>query len=164
MADFSFDIVSQFDRQELKNAVDQTRREVQTRYDLKDTQTTIELENDRLTFNTASEMTLNAVRDVFESRVIRRGLSLKILDYGRVEEASGGRVRQTARLKEGIADDLAKQIAKSIRSDYKKVTPQIQGDAVRVSAKNKDDLQAVIQGLKGKSDDYPVPLQFVNYR
>lgn len=164
MADFSFDIVSQFDRQELKNAVDQTVREVQTRYDLKDTKTTIELEKNIITINSASEFTLTAVRDILESKVIRRGLSLKILDYGKIEEASGGRVRQTTSLKEGINEDLAKQIAKTIRSDFKKVTPQIQGDAVRVSAKSKNDLQGVIQALKGQSDDYPVALQFINYR
>ena len=164
MPEFSFDIVSKFDRQELKNAVDQTVREVQTRYDLKDTRSTIELEKDTITINSASEFTLNTIRDVLESKVIRRGLSLKILDYGKVEEASGGRARQTIKLKEGISDDLAKQITKTIRGDFKKVTPQIQGDAVRVSAKNKDDLQAVIQAMKGKSDDYPVALQFTNYR
>ncbi len=164
MPEFTFDIVSQFDRQELKNAVDQTVREVQTRYDLKDTRSVIDLEKDSITINTASEFTLNTIRDVLESKVIRRGLSLKILDYGKVEEASGGRVRQTIKLKEGISDDLAKQLTKTIRGDFKKVTPQIQGDAVRVSAKNKDDLQAVIQALKKKSDDYPVALQFTNYR
>ncbi len=164
MPEFTFDIVSQFDRQELKNAVDQTVREVQTRYDLKDTRSAIDLEKDSITINTASEFTLNTIRDVLESKVIRRGLSLKILDYGKVEEASGGRVRQTIKLKEGISDDLAKQLTKTIRGDFKKVTPQIQGDAVRVSAKNKDDLQAVIQALKKKSDDYPIALQFTNYR
>lgn len=158
----SFDIVSTFDRQELKNAVDQTIREVQTRYDLKDSKTAIDLEKDHITINTASEMTLTAVRDILESKVLRRGLSLKILDYGDVEDASGGRARQTIKLKEGISDDLAKQITKRIRGDFKKVTPQIQGDAVRVMGKNRDDLQAVIQALK--AEEYPVALQFTNYR
>lgn len=164
MADFSFDVVSQFDRQELKNAVDQTTREVQTRYDLKDTKTEIGLEKDAITFNTASEMTLATLKDILESKLIRRGLSLKILDYQKPEEASGGRVRQTIKLKEGLTDDLAKQISKQIRADFKKVNPQIQGDAVRVSAKNKDDLQGVIAALKGKADEFPVALQFTNYR
>jgi cyclic-di-GMP-binding protein len=164
MADFSFDIVSQFDRQELKNAVDQAVREITTRYDLKDTKTTIELEKDAIVVNTASDFTLASVKDVLESKVLRRNLSLKILDYQKMEEASGGRVRQVIKLKQGLNEDLAKQIAKTIRSDFKKVTPQIQGDLVRVSAKNKDDLQTVIQALKAKSDDYPVPLQFTNYR
>ena len=164
MPEFSFDVVSQFDRQELKNAVDQTTREVQTRYDLKDTRSEIALEKDQITVNTASDMTLATIKDILESKVIRRGLSLKILDYQEATEASGGRVRQAIKLKEGLNEDLAKQISKQIRSDFKKVTPQIQGDAVRVSAKNKDDLQAVIQAMKGKSDDYPVALQFTNYR
>jgi uncharacterized protein YajQ (UPF0234 family) len=164
MADFSFDVVSQFDRQELKNAVDQTMREVQTRYDLKDTKTEIELEKEAINFNTASEMTLATLKDILESKLIRRGLSLKILDYQKPEEASGGRVRQTIKLKEGLTDELAKQISKQIRTEFKKVNPQIQGDAVRVSAKNKDDLQGVITALKGKADEFPVALQFTNYR
>jgi len=164
MADFSFDVVSQFDRQELKNAVDQTTREVQTRYDLKDTKTEIELEKEAINFNTASEMTLATLKDILESKLIRRGLSLKILDYQKAEEASGGRVRQTIKLKEGLTDELAKQISKQIRTEFKKVNPQIQGDAVRVSAKNKDDLQGVITALKSKADEFPVALQFTNYR
>lgn len=164
MAEFSFDVVSQFDRQELKNALNQTVREVQSRYDLKDTKTTVELEGDKIEINTASEGSLSAVRDLLESKLIRRGLSLKILEYGKIEEASGKRVRQTVNLKQGIAEDLAKQLAKSIRTNFKKVTPQIQGDAVRVSAKNKDDLQAVIQDLKNRADEFPVALQFTNYR
>ncbi len=164
MADFSFDVVSQFDRQELKNAVDQTTREVQTRYDLKDTKTEIELEKEAINFNTASDMTLATLKDILESKLIRRGLSLKILDYQKAEEASGGRVRQTIKLKEGLTDELAKQISKQIRTEFKKVNPQIQGDAVRVSAKNKDDLQGVITALKGKADEFPVALQFTNYR
>ena len=164
MADFSFDIVSQFDRQELKNAVDQAVREISTRYDLKDSKTTIELEKESIIVNTASDFTLTAVKDVLESKVLRRNLSLKILDYQDPEEASGGRMRQTIKLKQGLSEDLAKQIAKSIRTDFKKVTPQIQGDLVRVSAKNKDDLQAIIQNFKKKEGDYPLPLQFINYR
>jgi cyclic-di-GMP-binding protein len=164
MADFSFDIVSQFDRQELKNAIDQAVREITTRYDLKDTKTTIDLEKETIVINTASEFTLSSVKDVLESKVLRRSLSLKILDYQDHEEASGGRVRQVIKLKQGLNDDLAKQISKSIRSDFKKVNPQIQGDLVRVSAKNKDDLQAVIQAFRKKEGEYPVPLQFINYR
>jgi len=158
----SFDIVSDFDQQELKNAIDQVDRELRTRYDLKDTKTTVELGDDILTINTDSEMSLNAVRDLIESKFHRRGLSLKILDYQKEEPASGGRLRQVVKLRRGIPDDLAKQITKRIRDDFKKVTPQIQGDAVRVQGKNKDDLQAVIQALKG--GEFPVALQFVNYR
>jgi uncharacterized protein YajQ (UPF0234 family) len=158
----SFDIVSKFDEQELKNAVDQARREINQRYDLKDTKTEIQLNPDDIVITTDSEYTLQAVRDVLESKVVRRGLSLKILDYGKEEPASGGRVRQEIKLRQGIPDELAKQITKQIRTEHKKVTPQIQGDAVRVQAKSKDELQAVIQSLK--AEDFPVALQFVNYR
>lgn len=159
---YSFDIVSSYDHQELKNAVDQARREIGQRYDLKDTKTTIDEEPKKLVIHTDTETSLQAVTDMIESKFIRRGLSLKILDYGTVEPASGGRVRQTVTLKEGISEDLAKQINRRIKEEFKKVTPQIQGDSVRVQAKNKDDLQAVIAAFKDA--DYPVALQFVNYR
>jgi uncharacterized protein YajQ (UPF0234 family) len=158
----SFDIVSDFDQQEMKNALDQTLREIHTRYDLKDTKTTIEATDTQLTINANSEYTLGAVRDLLESKLIRRGLPLKILEYGEEEPASGARVRQVVKLRRGVPEDLAKRITKRIRDDFKKVTPQIQGNAVRVQAKNKDDLQAVIQALK--AEDLPVALQFVNYR
>jgi uncharacterized protein YajQ (UPF0234 family) len=158
----SFDIVSDFDQQELKNALDQTLREIHQRYDLKDTKTTIEATDNQLTINSDSEFTLSSVRDLLESKFVRRGLSLKILDYGTEEPASGGRVRQVVKLRRGIPEELAKQLSKKIRDDFKKVTPQIQGNAVRVQAKSKDDLQAVIQALK--AEDYPVALQFTNYR
>ncbi len=159
---FSFDIVSSYDHQEMKNAVDQTRREVGQRYDLKDTKTTIDEDSKKLTINTDSETSLNAIHDILESKLVRRGISLKILDYGTEEEASGGRIRQVVTLKEGISEDLAKQINKRIRDEFKKVNGQIQGDAVRVQAKSKDDLQAVINAFRDA--DYPVALQFVNYR
>ena len=159
---YSFDIVSSYDHQELKNAVDQARREIGQRYDLKDTKTTVEEEPKKLTINTDTETSLQAVTDMIESKFVRRGLSLKILDYGEVEDASGGRVRQVVTLKEGIAEDLAKQINRRIKDEFKKVNSQIQGDSVRVQAKSKDDLQAVITAFKDA--DYPVALQFVNYR
>ncbi len=158
----SFDIVSDFDQQELRNALDQALREIQTRYDLKDTKTTIDQGENDLTINSASEMSLQQVRDLLESKFVRRNLSLKILDYQKEEPASGGRVRQVVKLRRGIPDDLARQITKKIRDEHKKVTPQVQGDAVRVQGKNRDDLQEVIQALKAA--DYPVALQFVNYR
>ena len=158
----SFDIVSDFDHQELKNALDQATREIQTRYDLKDTKTRVDLGDGELVINTASEYSAQAVRDILESKLVRRGLSLKILDYGKEEPAAGGRVRQVVKLRRGIPDDLARQLTKRIRDDFKKVTSQVQGDAVRVQGKNKDDLQAVIQALK--ADTYAVALQFVNYR
>ncbi len=158
----SFDVVSEFDQQELTNAVDQTMREVRTRYDLKSTPTEIEQQDNELVITTDSDFTLKAVTDILESRVIRRGLSLKILDYQKQEQASGGKVRQPIKLKRGIPEEIAKQISKQIRSDFKKVTAQIQGDSVRVSSKNKDDLQAVIQSLK--ETEYPIALQFTNFR
>ena len=159
---YSFDIVSSFDRQELKNALDQTRREMQQRYDLKDTKSTIDNDDKSLTITTASETSLQAITDMLESKVLRRNLSLKILDYGDPEEVSGGRVKQVVTLTEGIPEDLAKQITKKLRDEFKKVSSQIQGDAVRVQAKSKDDLQTVITAMKEL--DYPVALQFVNYR
>ncbi len=159
---FSFDIVSDFDQQEMRNAIDQAMREVTTRYDLKDSKTEIEQEKDQLVISTSDEFTLTSVTDILDTRVLRRGLSLKILDYQTVQDASGGRVRQVVKLRRGIPEPLAKQLIKDIRSEHKKVTPQIQGDAIRVTSKNKDELQEVIQSLK--SADLDVALQFVNYR
>lgn len=161
-ANSSFDIVSKFDHQELRNAIDQAMREITTRYDLKDSRTTIEQEANQLVIATDSEMSLRAVRDILESKLLRRNLSLKILDYQKEEDASGGRVRQNVKLREGLNDEFAKELSKRIRSEFKKVSPQIQGDLVRVSAKSRDDLQAVIQMLK--QDEFETPLQFVNYR
>jgi cyclic-di-GMP-binding protein len=158
----SFDIVSDFDQQEMTNAVDQTQREVRTRYDLKSTPTEIEYDKDEVVITTDSDFTLNQVNDVFQGKVIQRGLSLKVLDYQPEEKAAGSKVRQVIKLKRGIPEETAKQISKQIRSDFKKVTAQIQGDAVRVSSKSKDDLQAVIQAMK--ESDYPMPLQFTNFR
>ena len=158
----SFDIVSTFDRQELKNAMDQAERDIRNRYDLKDTGTELTLSATEITINTESEYSLGAVKDILESKLIGRKLSLKILDYQDATEASGARMRQVAKLRVGIPEDIAKKISKSIRDEFKKVTPQIQGDALRVQAKSRDDLQAVMEKLR--SADYPVALQFNNYR
>ena len=160
--DCSFDIVSQFDEQELVNAIDQTRREVSTRFDLKDTKTEIVHGKESITITTDSNMTLKSVRDILETKAVRRSLSLKIFDYGKEENAAGGKVRQEIKLRQGLNQDLAKQVSKHIRDQYPKVRPQIQGDAIRVSAKSRDELQAVIALLKQK--DYPVALQYINYR
>jgi len=159
---YSFDIVSDFDWQELVNAVDQTVREIKSRYDLKGSQTTLELNKDNITVNTDSEFTLEAVDTLLQTKAAKRNLSLKIFDYGKVEPASGNRVRQEIKLKKGISQDTAKQISKLIRDEFKKVQASIQGDAVRVTAKSKDELQQVIQLLK--QEDLPVALQFTNYR
>jgi cyclic-di-GMP-binding protein len=160
--DCSFDVVSQFEEQELVNALDQTRREVSTRYDLKDTKTEIAHAKESITIVTDSTMTLKSVRDILETKAIRRNLSLKIFKPGKEETASGGKVRQVIDLQQGLSQELAKDISKYIRDTYPKVRPQIQGDAVRVTAKSRDELQAVITLLKQK--DYPVALQFINYR
>ena len=148
----------------MKNAVDQTRRDVLTRYDLKDTKTEIELTDKEITINTASDYSLEAVRDILETKLVRRHLSLKILDYQDDQDASGGRKRQVVKLRQGIPEDIAKQLSKRIRDEFKKVTPQIQGDSLRVQAKSKDELQTVITALKAAEGDYPVALQFTNYR
>jgi cyclic-di-GMP-binding protein len=162
-AENSFDVVSQYDEQELTNALDQTRREVTTRYDLKDTKTEITHDPKKgITIITASDFTLKSVYDLLESKMVRRNLSLKILKPGEIEQASGGKVRQVIELQRGISQDLARDITKLIRDRYPKVKAQIQGDAVRVTSKSRDELQGVITLLRDK--DYPVPLQFENYR
>ena len=159
---YSFDIVSDFDYQELVNTIDQTVRDIKSRYDLKDTQTTVELSEQVITVNTDSEFTLESVHNILREKAAKRQLSQKIFDFGKVESASGNRVRQEIKLKKGISQDIAKQISKLVRDEFKKVQASIQGDAVRVSSKDKDDLQTVIGRLK--QEDLPVALQFTNYR
>lgn len=159
---FSFDVVSDFDRQELVNAVDQARREVTTRFDLKDTKTQIDLEEEQIVINTENEFVLGQIKDLLTTKVVRRNLSLKIFDFQKAEPAAGSRVRQVIKLKKGISQELAKQIGKLIRDTFKNAQSQIQGDAVRVTSKSKDELQDIINKLK--SQDYPVALQFTNYR
>jgi uncharacterized protein YajQ (UPF0234 family) len=161
-ASFSFDVVSEFDRQELVNALDQTTREIQSRYDLKDTKTTLELGETTITVNTDSEFTLDAIHTLLQMKAAKRSLSLKIFDYGKIESSSGNRVRQEITLRKGISQEIAKQISKLIRDEFNKVQASIQGDTVRVSAKAKDDLQAVMQRLK--QEELPMALQFTNYR
>lgn len=158
----SFDIVSDFDRQEMVNTVDQVRREIAGRYDLKDTKTQVDLGETVISIETASEMTLEAIDAVLRQKAAKRGIDQKVFEFGTPEAASGNRVRQEIVLKKGIDKDLGKKIVKLVRDDFKKVQASIQGDAVRVSSKSKDDLQAVIQRLK--SEDWPVALQFENYR
>lgn len=160
--DVSFDVVSDFDPQELRNALDQVRREVSQRYDFKGATVELTQGSNELTLLTDDEFRAKAVRDLVESKALRRGLSLKIFDWGTVEPAGGNRVRQHIGLRRGLPDDLARRLSKLIRDEFPKVRPQIQGDAIRVSGKNKDDLQRVIARLRGL--DEPVPLQFENYR
>lgn len=159
---YSFDVVSDFDRQELVNSVDQAKRDITTRFDLKDTKTEVELEAERIVINTENEFVLGQVKDVITTKAVKRNLSLKIFEFEKVEQAAGGRVRQVVKLKKGISQELGKQISKLVRDTFKTAQTQIQGDAVRVTSKSKDELQDIIALLK--KQDYPVALQFTNYR
>lgn len=160
--DVSFDVVSDFDDQELRNALDQVRREISQRYDFKGATVELTQGRDELTLLTDDEFRANAVKDLIESKAVRRGLSLKIFDWGTVQPAGGNKVRQVIGLQRGLSDELARKISKLIRDEFPKVKAQVQGDAVRVSGKSKDELQRVIGRLRGL--DEPVPLQFENYR
>lgn len=165
MADtYSFDVVSDFDRQELVNAVDQARRDIGQRYDLKDSNTQIELEDAALVITTASDMTLQAVEDVLRQKATKRSLSLKIFDFQTPEASGGNRVQQRVILRKGLSQELAKKLSKSVRDELKKVNVAIHGESLRVTGKSKDDLQAVITLLREKEEDFDVPLQFENYR
>ena len=159
---YSFDVVSDFDRQELVNAVDQVTREIKGRYDLKDTKTTVELGEDEIKVNTDSEFTLDSVNTILREKAAKRKLSQKIFEFGEPESAGGNRINQEIKLKKGISQEIAKKISKMIRDEFKKIQASIQGDAVRVTSKNKDDLQTVMQRLK--EEDLPCALQFTNYR
>jgi len=160
--DVSFDIVSEFDAQELRNALDQVRREVQQRYDFKGVTVELVQEADAVTLLTDDEYRASAIKDLIESKALRRNLSLKIFDWGKIEPAGGDKVRQRITLRKGLSDELAKKISKMVREEFPKLKPQIQGDAVRVAGKNKDDLQNLIARLREL--DLEVPLQFQNYR
>lgn len=164
MATYSFDVVSDFDRQELVNTLDQVRRDVGQRYDLKDSKTDIELEDAAVVITTASDMTLQAVEDVLRAKATKRNLSLKIFDFQAPEAVGGNRVKQVIQLKKGLSQELAKKMSKIVRDELKKVTVAIQGESLRVTGKSKDDLQQVIQLLRSKDDELDVPLQFENYR
>lgn len=160
--DYSFDVVSQYDRQELVNAVNQAQREITTRYDFKDTGASIALSEAEILLDGPSDMKLRAMIDVLQSKLVRRNLSLKILKPGPIEPASKGTVRQRIELQAGITDELARTLVKQIKQVSPKVQPRIQGDTIRVSSREKDLLQKVIQALR--ETEAPVPLQFINYR
>ncbi len=162
MADSTFDIVSDFDQQELVNALDQVRREVATRYDFKGSRISLELGKTEITLLADDEYRATSVKDLLQTKAVRRSLSLKIFDWGKLEPAAGGTVRQKIELRRGLNADQAREISKVVREHFPKVKPMIQGDAVRVAAKSRDDLQAVIVHLREL--DYPVALQFTNYR
>ena len=159
----SFDVTSEIDQQEIRNAVDQASREVATRYDFKATDTTIDLSDTEIKLETASEDRLTALRQVLEEKLVKRKVSLKALDYQKVEEASGARARQVVKLVAGISKEKATELNKHIKGlGLKGVQSQAQGEQLRVTGKKRDDLQAAITALK--EHDFGIPLQFGNFR
>ncbi len=162
MAENSFDIVCKVDMQEVTNALDQARREIQTRYDLKGTKNEVTLEKNDVVLLAADDMKLKAVVDILQSRLHKRGIPLKALAYGKVEEASGGLLRQKITVQQGIPIEKARDIVRLIKDLKLKVQAAIQEDQVRVTGKNRDDLQKVIALLRDK--DLGIALQFTNYR
>ena len=163
--DASFDIVSEFDKQELVNALDQVKRELSTRFDLKDSSSTVDLVEDKaINITTNDEMKLRNIYDILQSKLVKRNLSLKILDPQKIENALGGNVKQEIKLKKGLTTELAKKIVAMIKDTKLKVQASIQGDSVRVTGKSRDDLQDVIKFIRTKEDEIDAPLQFTNYR
>ncbi len=162
VADFSFDVVSRVDDQELDNALNQTRKEIDGRFDFKNARTSVERSGQTITLATSDELKLKNVVDILLGRASKRGISLRAFDFGSVQPAAGDTVRQVATVKSGIAKDKAKPLLESIKAAKLKVTAQYQDEQIRVSSKNKDELQKVQQLLKAL--DYEVPLQFTNYR
>ena len=163
--DCSFDVVSEFDKQELVNAIDQTKRDIQSRFDLKDSNSIVELDADKtITITTNDNMKLKNIVEIVQSKMVKRNLSIKILDPKPVENSLGGGVRQVFELKKGLNQELSKKIVSEIKNSKLKVQASIQGEQVRVSGKSKDDLQDVIKLLREKEESFNIPLQFVNYR
>ena len=161
---FSFDVVSDFDRQELVNTLDQVKREISQRYDLKDTDTKVELEKESLFIITNSELTLNSVIDIIRQKATKRKLSLKIFDFESIEVISGNRVKQNIKLIKGLEQEIAKKISKELRNNIKKINVSIQGDSLRVASKSKNDLQLAIGMMDGFEETFKIPLQTNNYR
>ncbi len=162
MADFSFDVVSNVDLQELNNAVNQASKEINQRYDFKNSKSEIDLSKDEIKITTEDEYKLAAVIDILQNKMIRRGVPIKNLDYGKVEPATGGMVRQQITIKQGIETDTAKKVTKAVKDSKLKVQTQITGDSVRISGKSKDALQDAMQLIKELNVD--IELQFTNYR
>jgi hypothetical protein len=162
-SDNSFDVVSKVDLQEVKNAIDQASKEVHTRFDLKDTKSTIELEGDEtIQLASASEYSLKAVTEILSQRMVKRGISLKNLEFEKLEPAANSSVRQKIKLKQGISSEPAKKIVALIKDSKLKAQASIQGDTVRVTSKDRDTLQQIIALLRGK--DLGIDLQFTNFR
>ena len=161
---FSFDIVSDFDRQELVNTLDQVKREISQRYDLKGTDTKIELEKESIFIITNSDLTLNSVIDIIRQKATKRKLSLKIFDFESIEVISGNRVKQNIKLIRGLDQEIAKKISKELRNNIKKINVSIQGDSLRIASKSKNDLQLAIGMMSGFEETFKIPLQTSNYR
>ena len=161
---YSFDVVSEFDHQELVNAIDQLRREVDQRYDLKDSKTKIEIQENELSIVSLSEMTIQSVKDILLQKATKRNLSLKIFDFQKIETIGGNLVMQNVILRKGLPQEISKKLSKLVRDSIKKVTVSIQGDRLRITGKSKDDLQSAINLLKEREDDLEIALQFENYR
>ena len=161
---FSFDVVSDFDRQELVNTLDQVKREIAQRYDLKGTDTSLVLEQENIDIITDSELTLNSVVDIIRQKATKRKLSLKIFDFQSIEVVSGNKIKQNIKLKKGLNQEIAKKISKELRNEIKKVNVSIQGDTLRVASKSKNDLQLAIKMLDKFEETFQVPLQTNNYR
>lgn len=166
MADlYSFDIVSEYDIQELTNALDQARREFATRFDFKGVPVEITHEKDELKVTTADEFKLNSVIEVIQQKLVKRGISLKVLDLSKkVEPAQNGQVRKVLPLKKGLKQEVAKKITSYLRDSFPKAKAQIMGETIRVSSKDKDELQAIIAALRKKEEELQTALQFTNYR
>lgn len=162
MAQFSFDVVSEVDKQEITNALDQTRKEVGTRFDFKNTGTEIKHENSSIEVKSNSEGRVKAAVEVLKDKMVRRHVSLKALSEGKIEPASGGDFRQTISIVHGINDEKARSINKFIKGLGLKVQSQVQGEQLRVTSKSKNDLQGVMQALR--EEDFGIPIQFTNYR
>ena len=161
---YSFDVVSEFDQQELVNAVDQLRREVDQRYDLKDSKTKIDIQENELSIVSLSEMTIQSVKDILLQKATKRNLSLKIFDFQKIEPVGGNMVMQIIKLRKGLPQEISKKLSKLVRDNMKKVTVSIQGDSLRITGKNKDDLQASINLIKIQEESLEIALQFQNYR
>ncbi len=161
-SDSSFDVVSRVDAQELDNALNQTRKEIENRFDFKNSKTSVEYDGKKITLISDDELKMRNVVDMFTSKAVRRGIDLKAFEFGTVEPAAGSTVRQVITPRSGISKDQSKALMLHIKNLKLKVTAQYQDEQVRVSGKNKDDLQKVITSLKNM--EYELPLQFVNYR
>jgi len=161
---FSFDVVSDFERQELVNTLDQVKREISQRYDLKGTDTSVDLDKENIFIISNSELTINSVNDIIRQKAIKRKLSLKIFDYGDIEIVSGNRIKQTILLKQGIEQEIAKKISKNIRDQIKKINVSINGETLRVASKSKNDLQLAIKLVSELEESLNIPLKASNFR